>query len=465
MELPRITFDEETIVYFADMWESQPEADVVEGWSPHLISHDAAQDDEAAAEVCRAVLRRLHQDARGEQPAESSSAPASEVRPKGEVPGLRDWLETQKLQKYAQPAQEWCAREGVSSIDEILNQHEKFSTDLSLKMLEARRVKKDADARREARQAGHAPAAEPRIAPSSAARAAALLREAEARGCEIFGPPKSEARYIVTGELGWGATACVKRCILCTNKSQDLAVKIIPTGRARMNADPARALTRVRREIQNMMSLDHQHVVKMYDSWETDETLYVVMELVEGGELLNAITERRGLEEPEARHVFMQLVKALEYIHSKNVIHRDLKPENILVDTRNSVEGRPAVKISDFGASKLVDDGAEGALTQVGTPQYWAPEVSDPRTAAEGYDKRVDLWSLGVVLFVMLEGIWPFQGERMEDNVRKANFSFREQSRTSKEARDLIRKLIQVRPQDRLPLDRCLTHPWVVSPR
>merc|ERR1711933_663777 len=111
---------------------------------------------------------------------------------------------------------------------------------------------------------------------------------------------------------------------------------------------------------------------------------------------------------------------------------------------------------------KLVNDGAEGALTQVGTPQYWAPEVSDPQTCSAGYDKRVDLWSLGVVLFVMLECNWPFHGDQMEENVRTANFSFREQSGTTEAARDLIRKLIQVRPEDRLSLDQCRAHPWAL---
>lgn len=140
-------------------------------------------------------------------------------------------------------------------------------------------------------------------------------------------------------------------------------------------------------------------------------------------------------------------------------------PENILVDKKASRPGLLEVKISDFGHSKLVDDGYSTALTRVGTPQYWAPEVSDARACAKGYTEKVDLWSLGVVLYVMLEGKYPFDGVdmRIEHQVQQAHFTFKSQSSTSDQARDLIRSLIQVRPQDRLPLDKCLTHPWVMT--
>lgn len=295
---------------------------------------------------------------------------------------------------------------------------------------------------------------------------AEILKVAEAQGNDIIGPLDSNARYIVLEELGYGATASVKRCISIIERSQDCVVKMIPLARCRLNADPLQALARVRREIHIMEKLDHRHIVKLYNAWETQDTLYIIMELAKGGELRCAIMPEVGLTEPDARHVFVQLVEALQYMHSKNVVHGDLKLDNILIDSKTSKDGLINIKISDFGYSNFVDEGDGGAFTtHVGTLKHWAPEVSGQRTTTIGYGKEVDLWSLGVVLYVMLEGVFPFDGDRtnIDENVRKATFSFREESETSLEARDLIRKLIQVQPQDRLPLDRCLTHSWVAS--
>merc|ERR1740121_1850351 len=120
------------------------------------------------------------------------------------------------------------------------------------------------------------------------------------------------------------------------------------------------------------------------------------------------------------------------------------------------------VKISDFGSSKLVEDGNSPALTEAGTRQYWAPEVADPAARSRGYTELVDLWSLGVVLYVMVEGMFPFNSDH---NLRLGRFVFRDGSATTSEARSLMRALIQVRPDDRLPLSSCLEHPWVVIQR
>jgi len=188
----------------------------------------------------------------------------------------------------------------------------------------------------------------------------------------------------------------------------------------------------------------------------------LVLEFVQGGELFDHIANAGSFSEPVARYIFVQVVEGLRYIHSQDIVHRDLKPENILVDTKASRHCLLDVKLSDFGHSKFINDGYTVAMTRCGTPQYWAPEVSDPAKAAKGYDQRVDLWSLGVALYVMLMGAYPFQGQdnEIEDKVKRAQFGFGNKA-VSEPAKDLVRSLIKVKPGERLSLAQCLNHAWI----
>jgi len=273
----------------------------------------------------------------------------------------------------------------------------------------------------------------------------------------MFGPQDNPYVLLVDDPLGSGVTATVYRCVRRLNPQEYFAVKVIDLTWLRLSRDPTGALDKLRRETVILFTLKHAHIVSLLDVIETHERLYLVMELVEGGELFDDIYRNGCLSEPQAHYVFLQLVDALKYIHSKGVVHRDLKPENILVDRRESRPGLHEVKISDFGHSKLIDGVSTAHTRNLGTPQYRAPEVSDAGRCATGYDETVDLWSLGVVLFVMLEGTYPFDRGWQQ----QAKVQFREHSKTSKEARDLINALIQFEPRNRLPLDKCVKHPWV----
>lgn len=179
------------------------------------------------------------------------------------------------------------------------------------------------------------------------------------------------------------------------------------------------------------------------------------MELVRGGELFQRIVNQptRCLPETECRYVFVQVIDALKYIHSKNVVHRDLKAQNVLIDSVTPTKG-PEIKLSDFGHSKLIRDGYTRAESrEVGTPTCLAPEVSDPGSLC--YDERADLWSLGILLYLMLVGTYPFNA----GDVRKELFRFPGSRRTE----ELVRGLIRAKPADRMTLNQCLESAWIVE--
>ena len=146
--------------------------------------------------------------------------------------------------------------------------------------------------------------------------------------------------------------------------------------------------------------------VKMYKCYETDNILYLVLELLTGGELFDTIIAKGHYSEADARQVAITMLDAIKYLHTQGVAHRDLKPENILLKDK----GTSAIKITDFGLSKIFADDAAGEVTMktaCGTPGYVAPEV----LGHEAYSSQVDLWSVGVIVYILLCGFPPFYGD------------------------------------------------------
>lgn len=375
---------------------------------------------------------------------------------------LAAWLEKLRLNGYTPRAREWCQNMGAVSVQEILENWKDFADHCSLKPLERRRVEKDSIAAggAAATTAPKAPAAPAAPAPAPATSSASSSKPPDGGG-NTFGPEDDPHRYTIKEELGTGATATVCRCT--KSDGTQYAVKSINLSKLRLQPNFQKVADKLHREVSILFTLRHPRIVSLYDVVEGRDHLHLVMELVEGGELFDHIVQMGSFTEPVARYVFIQIAEGLKYIHSQDIVYRDLKPENILVDRNHSKRGLLEIKLSDFGHSKLINDGYSTALTRVGTPQYWAPEVSDPLKAAQGYNQRVDLWSLGVVLYVMLVGAYPFDGVRepMEKQIRQAIVTFPPDRQPSQHAQDLIRGLIKVRPQDRLTLDACLGHAWI----
>mmetsp|Transcript_108075 Transcript_108075/g.306450 ORF Transcript_108075/g.306450 Transcript_108075/m.306450 type:complete len:577 (-) Transcript_108075:46-1776(-) len=369
---------------------------------------------------------------------------------------VSDWLLQLKLSAYKGSAQDWCFRNGVTRVEQILESRQDFAKALNLKPLEVKRVDKDYLSRAAPKPDGPAPVAAPTATPASPARP-------HAGSAQTIGPEGDLHKYIILEELGQGATATVYKCM---RGETAMAVKTMSLAKLRLQKDFAHMKDKLNREIEILYALRHKKIVSLFEAIEQADKLHLVMELVEGGDLFDQIVKRGCFSEPTACYVFLQVAEGLQYIHSKGIVHRDLKPENILFDARASKGDQLEVKLTDFGQSKLIQDGYSVALTRVGTPQYWAPEVCDPAKALRGYDQRVDLWSLGVVLYVMLVGHYPFDGvsDTMENQIRRGSISFSGMAREiSDQAKALVNGFIKVNPHERKSLADAFSDPWVVS--
>uniref|UniRef100_A0A6B2L9T8 non-specific serine/threonine protein kinase n=1 Tax=Arcella intermedia TaxID=1963864 RepID=A0A6B2L9T8_9EUKA len=212
---------------------------------------------------------------------------------------------------------------------------------------------------------------------------------------------------------------------------------------------------RFQQETSIIRSLDHKHIVKMYDIFEDHEHYYVVMELVSGGELFDQIVQKGFYPEDEAVLLIHQVLTALVYLESLKICHRDLKPENLIFtdDTHKTL------KLIDFGEAKSC---ANGPIKEyVGTTDYMAPEI----IKGGEYDTRVDMWSLGVIAYVMLCGFPPWEGENESEvfvNIMTLQYDFPspEWDIISDTAKDFIRSLL-VEHGERLTAKEAKAHPWM----
>ena len=192
-----------------------------------------------------------------------------------------------------------------------------------------------------------------------------------------------------------------------------------------------------------MVKINCPFIVNIKSAFQDETKLYIVSEFLQGGDLFFHLHEKRYTVFPEikARFYIMELVIALDFLHQNNMIYRDLKPENILLDSQGHV------KLTDFGLSKIFENEDDKAYTVCGTPQYLAPEI----LLRKGYDKAVDWWSLGCVLYEMLYGRLPFKlkkGQKISLNIYKEEIAF--DKKISEGAKDLIINLLIFDPKSRL---------------
>ncbi|XP_016094402.1 calcium/calmodulin-dependent protein kinase type 1-like [Sinocyclocheilus grahami] len=204
--------------------------------------------------------------------------------------------------------------------------------------------------------------------------------------------------------------------------------------------------------------IKHENIVSLEDIFESQSHLYLVMQLVSGGELFDRIVEKGFYTERDASKLIRQILDAVKYLHDMGIVHRDLKPENLLY---YSMEEDSNIMISDFGLSKIEDSGSVMS-TACGTPGYVAPEV----LAQKPYSKAVDCWSIGVISYILLCGYPPFYDEndtKLFEQILRAEYEFDSPywDDISDSAKDFISHLMEKEPTLRYTCEQALQHPWI----
>ncbi|XP_020591908.1 CBL-interacting protein kinase 23-like isoform X1 [Phalaenopsis equestris] len=256
-------------------------------------------------------------------------------------------------------------------------------------------------------------------------------------------------KYEIGRTLGEGSFAKVKFA-RNVETGEHVAIKILDKEKVLLH----RMVGQIKREISTMKLIRHPNVICMHEVMASKTKIYIVLEFVKGGELFDKIASRGRLKEDEARKYFQQLINAVDYCHSRGVYHRDLKPENLLLDANG------VLKVSDFGLSALPQQVREDGLlhTTCGTPNYVAPEVLNNK----GYDgAKADLWSCGVILFILMAGYLPFEDSNLMllyKKIFKADFTCPAWFSTS--VKKLIKRILDPNPQTRMAMAEVIQNEW-----
>ncbi|CAA2992202.1 CBL-interacting kinase 32 [Olea europaea subsp. europaea] len=256
-------------------------------------------------------------------------------------------------------------------------------------------------------------------------------------------------KYEVGRTIGEGTFAKVKFA-KNSETGQPVALKILDKDKVLKH----KIAEQIKREVATMKLIKHPNVVRLYEVMASKTKIFIVLEFVTGGELFDKIVNHGRMLEDEARKYFQQLINAVDYCHSRGVYHRDLKPENLLLDASGNL------KVSDFGLSALSQQVKDDGLlhTTCGTPNYVAPEVLDDH----GYDgATADLWSCGVILFVLLAGYLPFDDSNLMNLYNKiSSAEFTCPPWISFNARKFITRILNPNPVTRITIPEILKDEW-----
>jgi len=266
-----------------------------------------------------------------------------------------------------------------------------------------------------------------------------MPHQTQGKGLEAY----ELAANIGTGSFGSVTKAKVK------STGEDRAIKSIVKEGKRTGI--------LKREMQVMRDLDHPNVVKLYETIIDAKMIYVVMELCSGGDLFNAVTTASAFKETEAANVMLQIFRAIHYMHKKGYCHRDLKPENCMLRTDSPI-AECTIKLIDFGLTCNFQAGP--MLTKAGTTYYISPEV-----LLGNYNESCDMWSCGIIMYVLHCGYPPFNGRKKNDVVDAVKrgalkFDVRDWSNVSEDSMDLIKSLLNRNAKKRCTAAQALEHVW-----
>ncbi|RLN66317.1 hypothetical protein BBJ29_002593 [Phytophthora kernoviae] len=269
------------------------------------------------------------------------------------------------------------------------------------------------------------------------------------------GTGKVTDSYTLGKVIGSGSYSVVRESVHKKTK-QKFAIKCIKRSELSDEDDEA-----IKFEVSILQQMKHRHIMTLEEFFVEPEYYYLVTEFVSGGELFDRIVEKTFYTEKEARDLVKILIDAIKYCHDQNVVHRDLKPENLLL---MSADDDASIKLADFGFAKTVTKDDSGLVTTCGTPGYVAPEILE----GASYGKPVDIWSIGVITYILLAGYPPFHDDSQPvlfKKIRKGKYYYDSPywDNVSDDAKEFISKMLVVNPKDRATAAELLQHKWITG--
>jgi serine/threonine protein kinase len=270
---------------------------------------------------------------------------------------------------------------------------------------------------------------------------------------EKMKPIQIKSAYSIGAKLGTGGFAVVRKCKRRSDNKY-FALKVI--NKKNLEKDD---LAILESEVSIMRIINHKNIVHLYDVFDSKSKMCLVLDLLEGGELFDRIIEKGHLTEKLAADAFSQILSSLNFLHEKFIVHRDLKPENLLFETKDD---NSPIKLIDFGLAGSCKSGP--LKTPCGTPNYVAPEI----LRKQPYATQADMWSAGVILYIILCGFPPFYDEnddlsRLYKKIKRADYEMPSPywDPVSNGAKDLVKRLLQPDPKKRLSARQALQHEWL----
>ncbi|XP_052368383.1 death-associated protein kinase 2 [Oncorhynchus keta] len=277
-------------------------------------------------------------------------------------------------------------------------------------------------------------------------------------GMAVFKQQRVEDFYEIGEELGSGQFASVKR-VRDKCSGLEYAAKFVKKCQNRASRRGVRRED-IEREVDILQLVTHANIVALHDVYETRTDVVLILELVSGGELFDFLAQKESLSEEEATQFIKQILNGVQFLHGKRIAHFDLKPENIMLLDKNV--DLPRIKLIDFGLAHKMDQVGTDFKKIFGTPEFVAPEVVN----YEPLGLEADMWSIGVITYILLSGASPFLGDSKQEtlgNISAVAYEFDDElfSRTSELAKSFIRQLLEKDTRKRLTIHGALNHPWI----